>query len=113
MPGIDDAPGHRGGAGAVLFDELHRMRAGLGIDDIVDVALAPDGDVLAAMLGDRQIAHAGEQFGQLLRLRMREFDELETIGTGRVVLADFGGRGVVWEGTHGIPPKLAWPEKAI
>ena len=26
----------------MLFDELHGMRAGLGIDDIVDVALAPE-----------------------------------------------------------------------
>jgi len=44
---------------------------------------------------------------------MREFDELETIGAGRIVLADRGGRGVVREGTHDIPPKLTWPEKAI
>ena len=95
----------------MLVDELHRMRARLGIDDIVDVALAPDGDVLGAVLGHRDIAHAGEQFGELLRLRMRELDELETVGAGGVFLADLGGRGVVREGTHGIPPNGWWPHR--
>lgn len=96
----------------MLVDEFHRMRARLGIDDIVDVALAPDGDVFRTMLGHRDITHAGEQFGELLRLRMRELDKLEAVRAGGVFLADLCGRGVVREGTHGIPPNGWWPHRA-
>ena len=67
-----------------MLDEAHGMRARLGIEDVVDVALAPDGDVLRAVPGDRLVAHAREQLGELLRLGMRELDELEAVGAGRV-----------------------------
>src|SRR5438552_2082214 len=112
MLGIDHAPRHRGGAGTVLFDKLHRMRAGLGIDDIVDVTLAPDGDVLREVSGHRDIAHAGEELGEFCWLRVRELDEFETVGAGGIRLADLGGRGVVWEGAHGSAPELLRPRLA-
>ncbi len=55
---IDDAPGHRRRARSVLLHEAHRMQAGLGIEHVVDVALPPDRDVLAAMFRDLGVAHA-------------------------------------------------------
>jgi len=100
VPRVDHAPGHRRRAGAVLLDEAHGVRARLGVDDVVDVALAPDGDGLAAMAGHRHVAHALEQLGELLRLGMGELDEFETVGPGGVVGADLGGRRVVRERTH-------------
>ncbi len=114
MLGIDDPPGHGGSAGAVLVDEFHRMRAGFGIDDIVDVALPPDGDVLGAVLGYRHIAHAGKKLGELFRFGMRELDEFEAVGAGGIGLADLCGRCVVWEGAHGVVLQRAlWPKRAI
>jgi hypothetical protein len=89
---VGDAPGHRRRTGTVILDKAHRMAAGLGIQNVVDVALAPDADILGAMLGNAAIAHAGEELAQLFRLRMGELDEFETIGTGRVFNGDAGRR---------------------
>jgi hypothetical protein len=58
---VDHAPGHGRCAGAVLADEAHGERAFLGIENVVDVALAPDGDRLGLVAGHRLVAHAGKQ----------------------------------------------------
>ncbi|MNV70024.1 hypothetical protein D3C71_1629620 [compost metagenome] len=102
--GIDDAPGHRRGAGAVLVDEAHGMRARLGIQDVIDIALSPDGNVLALVSRDRAVAHAGKELGELLRLRMGEFDEFEAIRTSRVLRGNRCGRGVMRERAHRKSP---------
>ena len=80
------------------------MRTALGVQYVVDVALAPDGDVLGPVAGDRSITHALEQAGKLFRLGMGELDELEAVGAGRVGLADLSGRGVVRKRTHFVSP---------
>lgn len=48
--GVDDAPGHRRGAGTMICDETRGMTAGFGVEDIVDVTLSPDGDVFVLCL---------------------------------------------------------------
>ena len=98
--GIHHPPRHRRRARAVLIHEVHGMRTALGIEQIGDVALAPDGDVLGAMAGYQRVAHALEQCGQLLWLAMCEFNEFEAVGAGRIGFADAGWRCVVRKGTH-------------
>jgi len=99
---IHHAPGHRGGAGAVLGHELRREALGIRIQDVIDVTLPIDCDRLLLVPRDRLVAHLLEQDRQLLRLGMGEFDELETIRAGRVLGGDGGGRGFVRKGTHDI-----------
>jgi hypothetical protein len=82
-------------------NEIATVSTGLFIDEIVDVALAIDGDVLGLVAGDRRIAHELEQRVQFLRSRMRVFDKLETIGAHRIVGANRGGRCIVRKRTHG------------
>ena len=100
MLGIHDPPGHGRGTGAMLVDELRRMRTRLGIENVVDVALAPDGDVLGLVAGHRHITHARKQLFELLRLRMGEFNEFETVRPSGVILADRGFRCVVRKRAH-------------
>ena len=44
VPRIDDAERHRRRAGSVRGDEVEAVRAGLLVDEVVDVALAIEGD---------------------------------------------------------------------
>src|SRR5690606_27340712 len=90
VPGVHYAPGHGRGTRTMFADEAHGVRAWLGVDDVVDVALPPDRDVSGPMLRNRPVSHALEQVGQLLRLRMRELDELEPVRARGIVLADPG-----------------------
>ena len=90
--GIDDAEGHGAGAWPMLGRELLGERIGLGIDDEVDVALAPERDLLGPMLRDRLEAHGAEQLAELFRLGMGVFDEFETVRAHRIGFGD-GGRG--------------------
>ncbi len=85
VSGIHDPPCHRRGTGAMSVDKAGRKRAWLRVDDIVDVALAPDGDGLLAVACHGPIAHLRKQRFQFLRLRMGKFNEFKTIGPGRVV----------------------------
>ena len=66
----------------MFFDERCRMRPGLGIQHIGDVALLPKLDVLAFVLCGQLIAHAGKEIAQFLRIGVRKFDKLEAIGAG-------------------------------
>ena len=97
---IDHAKRHRRRAGAVRGDEIEAVATGLFIDEIVDVALAVDGDLLALVAGNRRKAHQLEQRVQLFGLGMRIFDELETVGAHRIVGADGGRRRVVRKRSH-------------
>ena len=66
-------------------DEVEAVGARLLVDEIIDIALAIDGDFLGSMVGDRHIAHQLEQRVQFFGLRVGVFDELETVGAHRVV----------------------------
>ncbi|MCY1240277.1 hypothetical protein D9M72_531150 [compost metagenome] len=101
---VDDAPGHGRGAGAVLIDEAHGMRAGFGVQNVVDVALPPDRDVLGLVLGNRAVTHASKKLGELLRFRMGEFDEFEAVGASGVFSGNRCRRGVMREGAHRKSP---------
>jgi hypothetical protein len=65
--------------------EALREAAGLGIDDEVDVALPVQQHVFRAVLGDRRKAHLFEQSAERRRIRRRVFDELEAVGSERIV----------------------------
>jgi len=56
----------------------------LGIDDEVDVALAVQRDVLAAVARGDGKAHARKQRPEVLRVRGRVFHELEAVGAHRI-----------------------------
>ena len=99
--GIRHAPAHRGRARAVRLDETPGMTAGLVVQQIGDVALLPKLDRAGAVAGGKGVAHPGKQCTQFVRIRMREFHELEAVGAGRVFCADGGARCGVGEGTHG------------
>ena len=103
---VDDAPRHRGRAGTVAGDEAGRECPGFGIEDVVDIALAIDRDVPGLVARNGLVAHAPEELGQLVRPRMGEFDEFETVGARGVLRADLGGRRIVRKRTHvssGLP----------
>ena len=92
-------------------DEVEAVRAGLFIDEIVDIALAINRDLLGAVERDRDIAHPLEQRVQLFRLGVRIFDELEAVSAHRVVGADGGGGRVVRKRTHFANlPRMDWAE---
>jgi hypothetical protein len=42
----------------MFCDEASGMAAGFGVQDIVDIALPPDGDVFRPVLGDWRELHA-------------------------------------------------------
>ena len=106
---IDHAERHRRRAGAMRGNEAMAMGAGLLVDEIIDIALAIDGDLLGPVAGDRRVAHQPEQRVQFFGIRVRIFDELETVGAHRIVGADGGGRRVVRKRTHGENSrKLIW-----
>ena len=82
-------------------DKIVAMGAGLLVNEIVHVALAIDRDRLGLVAGDRREPHQAEQRVQLFRLGMGVFDELEAVGTHRVVFGNNGGRCIVRKRTHG------------
>src|SRR6478735_184686 len=83
-------------------DEARGMRAGLAVDDVVDVALAIERDIARLVPGHLDIAHPRKQRFELRGLGVSELDELEPVGAGGIVGADRGRRCVVRERTHRI-----------
>ena len=75
----------RAGARPVLGGEVAGQAARLAVDDEVDVALAVQHDVLAAVAGDQAEAQLLEQRLQHVRRGRGEFDELESHQAHRVV----------------------------
>ena len=69
----------------MLRDEIGTVAARLLVDEIVDVALAVDGDGLGPVSGDCGKPHQLEQGMKPLRIRMAVFDELETVGPHWIV----------------------------
>jgi hypothetical protein len=65
--------------------ELLAEAARLGVDDEVDVALAVQRHVLAAVAGADREAHAREQPAQQLGVGRGVLDELEAVGAHRIV----------------------------
>ena len=100
MPGICDAPTHRRGARPMFVDEAHCVAAGLGVDQIGNIALLPDLDGVGLVRCDMRIALPGENVAQHLWIFMRESDKGETVGSGRIIGTDFGIGGVMRERTH-------------
>ena len=100
VSGIDHAPGHRRRRRTVIRDEAGGMAARFCVQDVVDIALAPNGDVFFLVLGDCDIAHAGKELAQLLRLGMGELDEFEAICAGRIIGGDFRRRRIMRKRTH-------------
>ncbi len=78
----------------MLLREALAEAARLGVDDEVDVALPVQRDVLAAVARRDREAHPLEQRAQQLGIGRRVLDELEAVGTHRIVE----------EVGHGSPP---------
>jgi hypothetical protein len=81
---IDDAPGHGRGAGTVFLHEARGEAAGLGVQDIGDVALLPKLHRLGLVGRGVGVAHPREEIAQHLRVGMGELHELEPVGAGGV-----------------------------
>ncbi len=64
-----------------------RERIGLGVDDEVNAALPVEGHTFVTVAGDRRKAHGFEELSQCHRVRRGVLDELEPVGTHRVVPA--------------------------
>jgi hypothetical protein len=77
-----------------------RETVGFGIDDEVHVALAKQRDVLGAVLGYLDEAHALEQRTQGSWIGRRIFDELETVGAHWIDRVGFKRLGVA-DARHG------------
>src|SRR5204862_7395067 len=85
---------------------------GLGVDDEIDIALPMQRDILALVPGDCGEAHLCEQAAQLFRVRGCIFDELEAVGTHRILeaqRAELDGRG----GAYHDKSLLFWPPSAL
>ena len=66
---------------AVQSRELGSETAGLSIDEEIDIALAIERHRLAAMPRDSGEPRCLELTAEAVRIRRREFDELEAVGT--------------------------------
>jgi hypothetical protein len=84
----------------VFGDKGEAVGSGRFIDEIIDVALAIDRDLPGPVTRHRHIPHQPEQRMQLLRSRVRVFDELKAVSTHGIVGADHSGRRIVRKWTH-------------
>jgi len=84
----------------VSCDEIEAVAVGLLVDEVVDAALAIDGDLFGAMACDFRKTHQLEQRMQFVGLGMSVLDELKAVGAHRIVGADHGRRRVMGERTH-------------
>ena len=82
---VVDADGDGAHGRAVMAGKTLRERILFGIDDEIDVALAIQGHILVAMARDGREAHVLEQLAQCFWVWCCILDELETIGTHRVI----------------------------
>jgi hypothetical protein len=87
-------------------NEAMAVGARFFVDEIIDIALAIDGDLFGLVAGDRRIAHQLEQRVQFFGPRVGVFDELEAVGAHRIVGADGRGRRVMRKWTHGWTPEI-------
>jgi len=79
-----------------------------GVDDEVDVPLAPERHILAAMACDWREAHGREQRAERLRIWRGVLDELEPVRPHRDRLGEHGRRRVVRKRARGETP--CWPD---
>ena len=82
---VVDADGDGAHGRAVMAGKTLRERILFGIDDEIDVALAVQGHILVAVARDGREAHVLEQLAQCFWVWCCILDELETIGTHRVI----------------------------
>ena len=87
-------------------DEAMAVGARRFVDEIIDIALAIDGNLFGLVAGDRRIAHQPEQRVQLFGPWVGVFDKLKPVSAHRIVGADGGGRRVVRKWTHGWSPEI-------
>jgi hypothetical protein len=93
----------------MLGDEVRRMAAGLGVQEVADVALLPELHRLRLVGGHMRVAHPREQIAENLRLGMGELDELEAVGPGGF-WSEMVERGASWgNGPIEDPPVSARP----
>lgn len=95
LVGVAHAEGHGAGAGPVLGREVTRQALGLAVHDEVDVTLAVEQHVLAAVARHQREAHFLEQGFQGVRGGRCEFHELEAAQA----------HGVVEQLSHEKPPE--------
>src|SRR3989344_4758127 len=91
LGGVLHAEGHGAGTRAVLQTEFTHVPSRAAVQHEVDVVLLEQPDLFRAVLGGFGEAHGCEQLTQLLDAfggRCGVFDELEAVGTDRVVLFD-------------------------
>ena len=84
----------------MLPDECVRVTVWLGVDDVGNVALLPKFHGLGLVRRDMRISHPGEQGPEFLRLGMSELDELEPVGSDRILRRDPGLWRVMRERAH-------------
>ncbi len=80
-----DAKRNRIGARAVNATKALGLAVGFGVENKIDVALAVQGDIFAAVAGNRGKAEPGKQLGQFGGMGRGVFNKLEAVGTQRVV----------------------------
>ena len=100
-PRVDHAERHRGRTGAVLANEVRGIGARLLVDEVVHVALPVEAHIPVAVPGDEREAHRAEQLVQRSGVGMGVFDELEAVGSHRIVCVDLRSGGIVRKGAHG------------
>ena len=85
---IHNAPAHRWGAWAMLFNELCGKAVGVSVQHISDVTLLPKLNGLRLVVGHMRIPHPLEQGAQFFWVRAGEFYEFEPVGACGVLLSD-------------------------
>ena len=68
----------------MAFGEIGGETVGLGVKDVIDVALAIEGHIFRAMARHGREAHELEQRAELFRLGMGKFDKFESVRAHRV-----------------------------
>ena len=81
---IVDTESHAAGTGAVLTGEVPGTALRLVVDDEVDVSLAPQRDLLGAVLRDLAEAEQGERLFKDAAIRRGKLDEFESVQSHRV-----------------------------
>lgn len=80
--------------------KLGGKTVGLGIKDVIHVALSVEGHSLGTMTRNRSETHGLKQGAKLVRLRVGKLDELEAVGSHRIVIRNRRRRSIIREGTH-------------
>jgi hypothetical protein len=107
VAGIGDPEGHGAGGGPVHAAEALGEAGGLGVEDEIRPALAPERHVLAAVAGHLDEAEAREDPAEMLGVGAGELDEFEAVRAHRVGVGDAAGDvGAIRRDVHGLLPRM-------